>query len=600
MTARLHNSAAQKAAEAALSALYVESSDGAALDPLTQAQIYQITRDDKAIGWRMPLPADYTGIKRELHFVVPGDFPAKPLLAYVYPPPFLAWPHCDSKGKLCIWIDDRAPVSGTPKSVVDSFVDKLAWLIHITGPTADPAKRQKEFADEWLSYWQPPLDSKKGMASNVMLVTAPPPVPCGLQVCFFTQKFNIPGKREPIVMLADNKEALHQWKDSLVEHTITDPGPLGLYEPLTSLPPLGAPVTLKQLGDLLANHATPGAMHRMKAHLARARFSNQWLILGLPQGNGHILVGICLIPTMRNATWSSGYQNEKTRNERDRQREKDPVWTVAACDVDRGDPAWMRDRDQDSSLTRMQAATVTIVGDGSLGSPIIDDLARYGLGNLIEVDGDLHKSENIGRHSLGAEYLRIKKVLAHGHRLRASFPNLKVTVIPKQIQDLSDEELNLVLKSDLVISAAASWPADNYLIKLKENGFIRGALLVCWAEPHAMAGQSLLSIDSKDNLSGQFEATGGFKKKATQWSEADFERRLPACQAAFQPAGYLGLRAIATMVAKQVTEYILGTITNSERRLWCENADAIQAKGGKVTGFHKEGGGLAGVFKVDF
>ena len=581
--------------------MYAESSEGAVLEPLTEAQIYKITKDDKAIGWRIPLPADYTGLKRELHFVVPGDFPAKPLLAYVDPIPFLVWPHCDRRGKLCLWIDDRAPVSGTAEAIVEEFVKKrLTWLLHITSPHADPAVREKEFADEWLSYWQPPLQSKKGMASNAMLVTPPPTAPTELQVCFFTQQFKLPGKREPIVMLADSKDALRQWRESLLDHQITDPRPSALFEPLKSLPPPGSPVTLDELKKLLDGHATPGAMDRVKAHLARTGFSNQWLILGLPRDGGHVLAGICLIPNTRQAGHATGYQNKKTQAERKRNQEKDPVWTVAACDVERADPAWMRDRDQDPSLAKMHTKVVAIVGDGSLGSPIVDDLGHYGLGNLVGVDPDTFKAENIGRHELGAEYVRINKVLAHGHRLGANFPHMKVTVIGKQLQDLTDDELNLVLNADLIISAAASWPADNYLIKLKEKGLMTGALLVCWAEPHAMAGQALLSVSSADDISSQFDPTGGFKKKATVWGEQDFERRLPACQAAFRPAGYLGLQSIAAMVAKQAVEFLLGAITKSERRLWAESAAAIQAKGGKVTEFHKDGGGLAGVFKTDF
>ncbi|WP_197416391.1 ThiF family adenylyltransferase, partial [Massilia sp. WF1] len=68
----------------------------------------------------------------------------------------------------------------------------------------------------------------------------------------------------------------------------------------------------------------------------------------------------------------------------------------------RVDPTWSLTRDYGTStFTRRQEKRVLVLGVGSLGSPIIDVLARAGVGTIDIVDAQVLGPENVSRHLLG-------------------------------------------------------------------------------------------------------------------------------------------------------------------------------------------------------
>jgi sulfur-carrier protein adenylyltransferase/sulfurtransferase len=607
MVSRLFDAAAHKAAADELSARLAKVAPGVPLQSLSlsETQASSRTKSEHSSGWKLPLPPDYTGVARELIIVLPGDFPAEVMQAYVEPSPFLVWPHCDRQGKLCIWMEDNILVGAKPEAVVADFIDKLRWLFSLVlAPDADANERAREFNEEWLAYWMPPLNKEKNnVAAAVTLITPPPGGLCPLYACTFNVLADKDPRKTPptIKLLADSEEALRRWSANLPGNKLTPPRAAGYFVPLKSVPPVGSPTSLDDVQTLLSV-AEPGTWKKVNHYLAAAPFKDQWLVFSIPNGAGAAMAAVNFSPSKRHRSFPGAehYASDKEVRAKGKRDEKSLTWIPAACDVHRADMAWMRDRDQNKQLKRAAEAVVSIVGDGALGSMIAKGLAHEGVGNLGTIDGDKLEAENLGRHELGAEDLGRMKAKAHADRLAAAFPHIRVQAIPKYIQDLTDDEMDSLRKSTLVICATANWPADNYLIKMRARGMLGMPLLICWSEPHGVAGHSLLSLDAKDDLDSQFEGNGDYKKRVTTWPAGDVIRALPACQVTFQPAGYLRLNNTGTMVAAHALEYLLGGITASERRFYCECAQRVRALGGDVTKYHREGGGLSSVYSDGF
>lgn len=113
-----------------------------------------------------------------------------------------------------------------------------------------------------------------------------------------------------------------------------------------------------------------------------------------------------------------------------------------------------------------------IVGLGSLGSPVVMQLARAGVGHLDVLDSDHLQSGNSVRWALGLESVGLDKTLALAQRVQSEYP--RVSVVPHRWRVGIDTGAmvaleQLVKEADLVVDAAASHPLSALLSDL------------CWA-----------------------------------------------------------------------------------------------------------------------
>ena len=97
--------------------------------------------------------------------------------------------------------------------------------------------------------------------------------------------------------------------------------------------------------------------------------------------------------------------------------------------------------------------SVAIVGLGSGGSLIADQLARAGVGRLVLIDRDRIEVENVGRHLCDLTDLGRRKTVAVADRLRARNPAIQIDAVDLDI--LSDTETfrRAVATCDVLIGA---------------------------------------------------------------------------------------------------------------------------------------------------
>lgn len=108
-------------------------------------------------------------------------------------------------------------------------------------------------------------------------------------------------------------------------------------------------------------------------------------------------------------------------------------------------------------LDRLATARVVAIGLGTVGSPIVAELAACGVRAFLLVDGQTFEAENLPRHALDVSYVGMNKAEAMAAFILKSYPPPPPTVeaVPTHVDDaMSNKELDrLIDGADVVIAA---------------------------------------------------------------------------------------------------------------------------------------------------
>ncbi|MEM0985126.1 MAG: ThiF family adenylyltransferase [Pseudomonadota bacterium] len=190
-----------------------------------------------------------------------------------------------------------------------------------------------------------------------------------------------------------------------------------------------------------------------------------------------------------------------------------PERTAKLCLVTRHNASWVHGRDQNPDTDRLQSSTVALIGCGSLGSTVAQQLADAGVGGFLLVDDDTLSVPNTARHFLGTEYLGHAKAAALAHALQRRHPRIRCAKsFSRPFQYTDDALMKEVFQSDLIIDCTGIWSCMASLHDLHKALEQKPALLTAWFEPHAVA---CLSVQLSPAGS---ELRAGFDPDGTQWS----------------------------------------------------------------------------------
>lgn len=97
--------------------------------------------------------------------------------------------------------------------------------------------------------------------------------------------------------------------------------------------------------------------------------------------------------------------------------------------------------------------SVAIIGCGSGGSLIADQLVRSGLQKMILVDADILTIENISRHVCTIDQLGMKKIWALYNHLKKINPDVQIECIDINLKVISETIEKKIINSDILINA---------------------------------------------------------------------------------------------------------------------------------------------------
>ena len=129
---------------------------------------------------------------------------------------------------------------------------------------------------------------------------------------------------------------------------------------------------------------------------------------------------------------------------------------------------------------------ILVIGCGSIGGYLINELVKEGFFNLTIVDDDYLCNENIFRHLLGLEYVSLKKCFALKKYLSNNIPDIQITAIDEKIEDiLMDNEIDLN-KFDVIFSSTGNHNMNRWLNKYINENRIETPIVYLWNEVYGI------------------------------------------------------------------------------------------------------------------
>ena len=117
----------------------------------------------------------------------------------------------------------------------------------------------------------------------------------------------------------------------------------------------------------------------------------------------------------------------------------------------------------EENILKLNNAKIVIVGLGGIACPLAQYLVSSGVKNLTFFDGDMIEKSNLGRQILYTlEDVGKFKTLVAKDKLLKTNPNCNITAYP---QYLKQENLNLLLNTDIIIDTTDDWHTSKLINK---------------------------------------------------------------------------------------------------------------------------------------
>lgn len=125
---------------------------------------------------------------------------------------------------------------------------------------------------------------------------------------------------------------------------------------------------------------------------------------------------------------------------------------------------------------------ILVIGCGSVGGYLINELAKSGYEKITIVDNDKLRQENIFRHILGLKYLTQYKSVALKDLIEKNIPETSLITSVEKIENaISNDEINL-LDYDLIISATGNHNVNRWLNSYIYKHQISVPIIYAWNE----------------------------------------------------------------------------------------------------------------------
>jgi len=242
------------------------------------------------------------------------------------------------------------------------------------------------------------------------------------------------------------------------------------------------------------------------------------------------------------------------------------------------------------AMSELKDKRVLLLGCGSIGGYIANNLCQAGVMNIDILDNDLFQPENVHRHWLGFDSISPKK---YGYKadlvkdkLEAMYPFADIdslNYIDRSAQKFISDEKRLG-QYDLIISALGE-PTINLEINRILNEYnLDVPFVCCFNEPYGVGGHVIsINIDNKSCL--QCLYTDVISSDLVQFRgsfvapEQNFKKNLSGCSGAFVPYSCLDSQQTALIATRQSIGILNGTFTNNTVSSWIGASEELLGQG---------------------
>ena len=254
--------------------------------------------------------------------------------------------------------------------------------------------------------------------------------------------------------------------------------------------------------------------------------------------------------------------------------------TLTYIGISRVDTEWSSYRAGVGNGKLLSDIKVAIVGCGSLGGYVADQLARAGVCNFALFDSDIYTWDNINRHLLPNIYVGLNKAKAMRTHLTMSFPNTSCRAHSIKIEKaLSDNGLLSELKSaDIIVSLAGDRNGERFLNYIQRSEKLP-PIVYGWTEAYGVAGHAIYISGDNACLQCLCDEFFSFKYQAVEWDNSPIQK-IPACGQSFAPYGCTESFPICSMITSLVLEAIMGQVHKDTHRVYFARHEIINNAGG--------------------
>jgi sulfur-carrier protein adenylyltransferase/sulfurtransferase len=510
-------------------------------------------------GWQ--ITTEHSGVDLTFHILLDGQFPYSAIrIAFKSQDVYLKWPHVEPHGLLCLR-RVRAPAAALEDAIVATLSDALA----LVDECQDPKFADKEFRHEFLSYWNRSAHEDEKPVFSLLDVTDKKP----RQVAVWHGRFyTLVG------------ETADQVRSRLKNGGKTDTSTIitGIFGFLDDAP---APPFLDRVSELcvLLKQHCPSALALFDQLPIE---QNITIVLGAPSPTGDGLIGVTVVAPNMNGFRKGGGLTAAT---------KMALWKMKSrlrrVEIKRFDAAWVHGRGLNKQLPKLQAATALVLGCGSLGSHVVEQLARCGIGRLILVDPQRLEAANVGRHALGIDSVGGFKATELAKEQRRRFPHIRdVEAHELTWQELYEKSPRLFETSNLIVSCLGEWAGDGQLGEWQVNKKDAPPVVYGWLDERGVAAHALALAGQSPTLSSVLDPDGQLRTAETEWEGDNLIKAEPACGTLFQPYGAIDVAHAEALVSRLCLDLLVGTANAPVHRVYAGSTAQLKEAGGAWSAEH--------------
>ena len=329
------------------------------------------------------------------------------------------------------------------------------------------------------------------------------------------------------------------------------------YLPLNSFPGLPSPLkkwTLDDVFNLIKNHSKP------------TDFDAFTIWMG--QQNWSALTGVVLShskPGGEIAYWGLRFNR---KNKAQYPLLKTSVdWEISPITLHNQSKSYLTQRAGGDVALRDKH--VMVIGCGSIGGHIANNLAKCGIGELTLVDKDTLHGDNIHRHILGGSWVLPNKKLTKTNALwieiEGNIPNIRVNPESKYLHEVIKREK--IVQYDLLIVATGDFPDELMLNLFQHENNIETPIIYTWQDGFGVGGH-VMQVGSPTEagcLECLYTRSSGFKphtKTSFIKQGQTITRHLGGCTGVFTPYSYVDALQTATLATRAALQVLGGDKSN--------------------------------------
>jgi hypothetical protein len=466
--------------------------------------------------------------------VVPRDFPNSSASIRLSKDAVLRIPHIEADGKLC-FPGDPGPASGINsedrlKEVLHLF-DK-EFLVPWLGKELDG-----EFEGECRSYWQIWVSQRRSKVDAISRVFTVDGVPEAPRIV--SARLMLPDR----TLIVDDD-------GGIANNLITSLGPRAnqMMRVFVADIPIEFPWTPL---------VWPKSVNEIETLLKMRLSDREYRDFSKIKGNHRVAL-------FRSPNCIHGYllpNGPLTVIKRGKSKFAVPTRELLPLNVERMDPNWTYGRDQIAAVKDRQGKHILVLGAGALASPVIDQLARAGIGRISVVDPQMLTSPNIGRHLLGAESLHESKASSVARRVTLANP--ACTVEPFELHAETWLRRRGLSGIDAILDLTGE-PDVRFAVDTARQEH-SAPLLVSWMEPFVAAAHSAcLPTGSSWFKNGEDPL---LDLQAVTWPDEVIQRE-PGCNSTFQSYTPSQASFAVSLTAESALALIDGEVEHPIIRSW--------------------------------